>query len=189
MSTVRFKSHDVALELSGSEAFVVRQLALFAPYLGSVDAGALEGFEPGRAPRARPAAGEVAEPVDSNGRPAAAEPDAATAEPTNGQAGLELVAPEAGQDGLRAFLDRHPPRGRDRQTDAALLIAYYLQVGEQRASIRMGDLVGSCIRAGIDTRNLNRPIGVLTRRGLLEEAPGNTYRISRQGVQAVEGRL
>lgn len=186
MSTVRFKSDGVALELSGSESFVVRQLTLFAPFLGSVDAEALDGFEP-RARTRPPAPPDPEEEAAAPGRRESV--DSPAAEAANGHAGLELVAPEAAQDGLRAFLERHPPRGRDHQTDAALLISYYLQVEEQRPSIRMGDLVGSCIRAGIDTRNLNRPIGVLTRRGLLEEAAGNAYRISRQGVQTVEGRL
>ena len=200
MSSVRFKSGDVDLELSGSEAFVVRQLTKLAPFLAGVDPGALEGFRSvaassdgsgipasGPAPAEESAGagdGNEAPDVESNGRSAATAPEASVE-----RAGLERVAPESEQDGLRAFLEQHPPAGRDRQTDAALLIAYYLQTREARRALRMGDLVGSCIRAGIDTRNLNRPIGILTRRGLLEEAPGNTYRISSQGVQTVESRL
>jgi len=190
MSTVRFKSTDVDLELTGSEAFVVRQLASLAPFLAGVDPHALEGFHATReaggaaapAPAGSPPADEPG--IESNGTGAAPEGEDAIE-----RAGLERVAPESAQDGLRSFLEHHPPAGRDRQTDATLLIAYYLQAQEGRRALRMGDLVGSCIRAGIDTRNLNRPIGILTRRGLLEEAPGNTYRISSQGVQTVEGRL
>ena len=54
----------------------------------------------------------------------------------------------------------------------------------------VGDLIRCCIRAGVDTRNFNRVLGSLTRRGLLETVhPGTSYRLTNQGISMVERRM
>jgi hypothetical protein len=191
MATIRFQAGEVGLELAGSEQFVERQLLLLAPFLGDVDKAVIHG---GDRPEVR------AEPPPEPERTPEPEPDPVTfavesfvSAPSNGPTVTEVPVAAAialdDQDGLRSFYLAHEPHGRDSQTDAALLLAYYMNRMEGRESMRVGDLVQSCIRAGVDTRNLNRPLGVLTRRGLLEQGAGNTYRISSQGVQTVESRL
>jgi hypothetical protein len=134
--------------------------------LGAVDAAALDTIEPA---------------VDTGIRPApAASGDPAPESETNGS------DPE---DNLLAFYNSFPPNG-DRQVDAALLFAYYLQTKEAKSALGVGDLIRCCIRAGVDTRNFNRALGTLTRRGFLESVrPGNAYQLSEQGIAAVESRM
>jgi hypothetical protein len=109
--------------------------------------------------------------------------DAATAAPPgNGGPG----AP----DELIRFYGRFQPQGLDRQSDAALVFAYYLQQREGLPSLQLGDLIRCCIRAGVDTRNFNRTLGILTRRGYLETVRhGHSYRLSEYGAAAVESRM
>jgi hypothetical protein len=184
MSRVRFHAGDIDLELSGSEPFVLRQLKLLSTLLGPVDPAALEEAEaPGAAAVPEPPPEPAAEPV------LAAEPAAAPAESAP-------VAPpgpvNGGADGgeLLRFYQGFRPQDLDRQSDAALLFAYYLQQREGHPSLGIGDLIRCCIRAGVDTRNFNRTLGTLTRRGFLEAArQGGGYRLSEQGVRAVESRM
>jgi DNA-binding transcriptional regulator of glucitol operon len=71
-----------------------------------------------------------------------------------------------------------------------LLFSYFLQCREGMDALALGDLIRCCIRAGVDTRNFNRALGTLTRRGFLETVrPGHAYRLSDQGVAAVESRM
>ena len=193
MATIRFQAGEVGLELAGSEKFVERQLLLLAPFLGEGDKEVIGG-------RDRPEVGSRPAPEPERTREPEPDPEPVTfavesfvPEPSHRPTVTEVPVATAvaldDQDGLRSFYLAHEPHGRDSQTDAALLLAYYLNRMEGRESLRVGDLVQSCIRAGVDTRNLNRPLGVLTRRGLLEQGAGNTYRISSQGVQTVESRL
>lgn len=169
MSTVRFRSNGVSLELSGSESFVLRQLQMLSPSLGPVDRSVLA--EPAPPPPPEP------DPVEEN--EAAEEPQVEAAQ-DNGR---------SESDGFLDFVRAHPPRGRDRQSDAALLFAYYLQCERGQSALRVGDLLRCCIRAGVDTRNFNHALGTLSRRGLFETVrPGKAYRLSPQGVAAVENR-
>jgi len=186
MSRVRFQAGEVDLELKGSEPFVLRQLKLLSTLLGSVDPAALgepaaletpPAPEPGAAP-------EATEPLPE--AEAAAEAPAPAAEPvappTNG-------GPSAADD-LLTFYRRFQPADLDRQSDAALLFAYYLQRREGLDALQLRDLIRCCIRAGVDTRNFNRTLGTLTRRGYFETVRhGHAYRLSEQGVAAVESRM
>lgn len=208
MSRVRFHAGDIDLELSGSEPFVLRQLKLLGTFLGRVDADALGEVDavpaapvaetapelvaapaapsappPGfAAPQPFAAAGEVAEPRVAAAAPTNGGHAAAPARPVNG--GVEA------QDDLLVFYRGFQPAGLDRQSDAALLFAYYLQQREGVSSLQIGDLIRCCIRAGVDTRNFNRTLGTLTRRGYLETArQGHGYRLSDNGVAAVESRM
>jgi len=185
MSSIRFRAGAVDLELTGSEPFVVRQLQLLSPYLGHVNPAALDGADrllPSAVPIPAPPA-LVAEPEE--------EP-----EPTNGRAEtieaspVPVELPKAGEDGLVGFFRAHEPEGRDRQAQSALLFAYYMQEREGRRVLDIGDLIRCCIRAGVDTRNFNRTLGGLTRRGLLQTLRhGHSYRLSEQGAAAVEQRV
>ena len=166
MSSVRFRSGAVDLELSGSESFVNRQLRLLARYLEHVDENALEG-----------AAEVVAAPANG---------DAAPSEPVP-----EPVSGNGNGNGLLEFYRANEPTGRDRQGDAALLFAYYLQRHEGDGEpFKLGELIRCCIHAGVDTRNFHRTLGTLARRGLLEtHHHGRAYQLTEQGVAAVESRL
>lgn len=202
MSRVRFRAGDIGLELTGSEAFVLRQLKLLSSFLGSVDETAIddvpldEAADPERVPmEPEPAAvppGPVAAAVPEP--PPAAAPEEPPAAPTNGGHAQAPVRPAyggtAGADDLIRFYGRFQPQGLDRQSDAALLFAYYLQQREGLPSLQLGDLIRCCIRAGVDTRNFNRTLGILTRRGYLETVRhGHAYRLSEHGVAAVESRM
>ncbi len=197
MSSVHFRTSDIDLQLSGSEAFVTRQLLLLARGargLGRVEARALEA--PAAAPDAARRALPPAEaepnpaPVPEVAAPAlpAALPEAATARlvpPAPPQA-----VPPAQRDELASLYAHYPTAERDPQADAALLFAYYLQRREGLSSLRVGDLLRCCIRVGVDSRNFHRSIGTLTRRGLLQEVRrGESYRISEQGITTVEEKL
>ncbi len=201
MSRVRFHAGDIDLELSGSEPFVLRQLKQLATLLGRVDPEALGevgaplppapaeppvsvvAVEP--APAAPPAPAEVAEPVPA----AAPVPAAMSGGPAPGFPRPVNGGTDAHDDLLR-FYQGFRPLDLDRQSDAALLFAYYLQQREGLSSLQIGDLIRCCIRAGVDTRNFNRTLGTLTRRGFLETArQGSGYRLSEQGVRAVESRM
>lgn len=173
MSVVRFRAGDIDLELHGSESFVARQLLLLSPFLGRVDTEALRDLPPAPKPVVEKTNGVTIAPVVEAAPP---EPEA---------------EPEATpKDQLLEFYRSIAPTGRDRQADAALLFAYYLQRKEGVSALALGDLIRCCIRAGVDTRNFNRALGVLTRRGFLETVrPGHAYRISDQGAAAVEGRM
>jgi hypothetical protein len=93
-------------------------------------------------------------------------------------------------DELLSFYRAFKPVDLDRQSDAALLFSYWLQQREGFSPLLIGDLIRCCIRAGVDTRNFNRTLGTLTRRGFLETgAQGQGYRLSDQGVAAVENRM
>jgi len=168
MSTVRFRSTTIDLELKGSESFVNRQLQRLTPYLGSVDTLALDAAPAGEGP-----ATPENEPVVRIERllPRA----------TNG---------DGPEDALLTFYGSFPVNGRDRQIDAALLFAYYLETREGKSPLGVGDLIRCCIRTGVDTRNFNRVLGTLTRRGFLETVRhGHAYQLSEQGVAAVESRM
>lgn len=195
MATIRFQAGEVGLELAGSERFVERQLLLLAHFLGDVDSEVITATNGSRA-EASPAPAPTPAPEPVRIPVPLAIPDAVPESMSESGLGTTVTRVPAAaalglheEDGLRSFYLAHEPHSRDSQTDAALLLAYYLNRMEGRKSLRVGDLVQSCIRAGVDTRNLNRPIGLLTRRGLLEQGAGNTYRISSQGVQTVESRL
>jgi len=199
MATIRFQAGEVGLELAGSERFVERQLLLLAPLLGDVDSDVItttngSRVESSPVPDPAPAPAPAPQPVRISA-PLAIPDGVPVSVPESNRGTTVTQVPAAAalgfheEDGLRSFYLAHEPHSRDAQTDAALLLAYYLNRMEGRKSLRVGDLVQSCIRAGVDTRNLNRPIGLLTRRGLLEQGAGNTYRISSQGVQTVESRL
>ena len=192
MSKVRFHAGDIDLELSGSEPFVLRQLKLLSTLLGRVDPDALgeteapvAQVEEAPVPEPEPAAATPAapvEPVRTVAAEAPAVPPPALPRPVNGGA-------EAPDDLLR-FYRGFQPHDLDRQSDAALLFAYYLQQRTGFSSLQIGDLIRCCIRAGVDTRNFNRTLGTLTRRGFLETArQGHGYRLSDQGVAAVESRM
>jgi len=186
MTTIRFLTPDLDLELSGSEAFVSRQLLLLSPYLSGVDPKVLRAADAAAEPGAPDAAVPEADAEDDDGA-AAAHGNGAV--PEEGFAAALEPPPEA-MDGLEAFFRKHEPTGRDRQADAALLFAYYLQTHEGASALRLGDLIRCCIRAGVDTRNFNRTLGALTRRGLFTTLRhGHAYRLSEQGVAAVEQRL
>ena len=168
MSTVRFRAGEVDLELRGSESFIVRQLKLLSPFLGTVDAEVLDSAPPQEVREPAPEIEAAAVPAPDNGGP--------------------VAAPST--DDVRAFYDSFAPVGRDRQADAALLFAYWLQRKEGMTALRLGDLIRCCARAGVDTRNFNRSLGALTRRGFLETVrPGYSYRLSDQGAAAVESRM
>jgi len=178
MSSVRFRAGDIALELTGSESFVNRQLRLLSPFLGEVEEAALVDVAPAT----------VADEPSGNGDtlPPPPEPPAETV--------AETVAEPApvvtGDHPLNSFYASFDPGGRDRQSDAALLFAYYLQRKEGMNSLTLSDLIRCCIRAGVDTRNFNRTLGTLTRRGFLQTVRhGQAYRLSDQGVAAVESRM
>jgi hypothetical protein len=168
-------------------------LKLLSPLLGRVDGAALEEAllvevakqEPAAEPAPEPAAAAEPEPAPPP-EPAPATTNgghaAAAARPANGGA-------EAADDLVR-FYGRFQPQGLDRQSDAALLFAYYLQQREGLQALQLGDLIRCCIRAGVDTRNFNRTLGILTRRGYLETVRhGHAYRLSEHGVAAVESRM
>ena len=113
----------------------------------------------------------------------------AESEETRPESGFAPTA-EARTEGLVGFFQANEPQGPERQADAALLFAYFLQVQEGAGSLELGDLIRCCIRTGVDTRNFNRTLGALTRRGLLEPVrSGRGYRLSEHGVAAVEQRL
>jgi hypothetical protein len=207
MSRVRFRAGDIELELTGSEPFVLRQLKLLSPYLGGVDEGALHGAPSGdAAPPPEPPQVAEPEPLEVSREPAFAaaplprdEPateaaPAPVAAPTNGGHATASARPANGgaeaPDDLIRFYGRFQPQGLDRQSDAALLFAYYLQQREGLPALQLGDLIRCCIRAGVDTRNFNRTLGILTRRGYLETVRhGHAYRLSEHGVAAVESRM
>jgi len=211
MSRVRFRAGDIEMELTGSEPFVLRQLKLLSGYLGGVDARVLDDVPveeaasvepPPRVAQPAPAPVVGGAPVSSEPAvaayapepaPPAAEPVAPTA-PTNGGHAMPAALPANGggeaADELIRFYGRFQPQGLDRQSDAALLFAYYLQKREGQTSLQLGDLIRCCIRAGVDTRNFNRTLGILTRRGYLETVRhGHAYRLSEHGVAAVESRM
>lgn len=205
MSSIHFRSGEIDLQLRGSESFLLRQLLLFAPALGRVDSRALqvpaaaapppetpvqalppEAKEPATAiPTPLAATSEPAAPVATAAFSVAPPPaEAVAAVPRNGDT---THTPE---DDLASFYRSFVPMDRDRQVDAALLFAYYLQRKQGFAEVNIADLLRACIRAGVDSRNFHRALGVLTRRGLLEElSQGKRYRISEQGVGAVEERM
>jgi len=188
MSRIRFRAGAVNLELSGSEPFMVRQLQLLSPYLGQVDSAALDGADrslpPGPLPESSPE--PVEEPKPTNGRVQVVEAPPVQL-PKGGKAGK---GGEDGEDGLVGFFRAHEPVGGDRQAGSALLFAYYLQEREGRRAVDIGDLIRCCIRAGVDTRNFNRTLGGLTRRGLLQALRhGHRYRLSEQGAKSVEQRV
>lgn len=193
MSRVRFHAGDIDLELCGSEPFVLRQLQLLASLLGNVDVQALAGEV------LATQAESVAEPppaVETADEPEEATPEVAPAAvpaPTpSASANGEHLHPSGngGADELLRFYGSFEPQGLDRQSDAALLFAYYLQRREGLSSLQLGDLIRCCIRAGVDTRNFNRTLGILTRRGYLETVRhGHAYRLSEHGVAAVESRM
>lgn len=186
MSCVRFRAGTIALELSGSESFVDRQLQLLSPFLGQVDLDALA--------EASGAATVFVEPAPTNGDSAEIAVEAALpetpetpAELASAEAAAEVAEPA---DEVMTFYQSFEQSGPDRQADAALLFAYYLQRKEGLQSLRLGDLIRCCIRAGVDTRNFNRTVGTLTRRGFLETVRhGHAYRLSEQGVAVVENRM
>ncbi len=193
MTTVRFRSGGVDLELHGSESFVLRQLQSLAPFLGRVDPGALASLPPpGNLPPS-----EASPPFPE---PAAASPSEEASEPRSPVAnGIHHAsAPVASQaierppepgDAFLEFCRAHPLRGKDQQSDAALLFAYWLHRREGVESLRIGDLLRCCLRAGVDTRNFNRAIGGLVRRNfLLPHENGSSYRLSEQGIAFVESR-
>jgi hypothetical protein len=160
MSSVRFRSGSVDLELSGSESFVNRQLRLLSRYLEHVDEDALDAA-PADAEEPLPVDGEEPQPLSPDG------------------------------NGLLAFFRANQPTGPDRQGEAALLFAYYLQRHERDDEpFRLGDLIRCCIHAGVDTRNFHRTLGTLARRGLIETLRhGQAYQLTEQGAAAVESRL
>lgn len=194
MTSVRFRAGAIDLELRGSESFVTRQLQRFAPMLGPVDSEALEPQSrpleaPATNPPATPESQRVAghdqapgEALDEGARPA----DAGSA----GLPGRAANGNGAPRDELLSFFQGIEPNGSDPQADAALLFAYYLQHREGRDSLALGDLIRCCIRAGVDTRNFNRTLGTLTRRGFLQTVRhGHAYVLSEQGAAAVESRM
>lgn len=168
MSTIRFRSSAIDLELKGAESFVNRQLHRLTPYLGSVDEGALADPEQIE-DTAGSTTGDVTPRIEQLPRPT-----------TNGDGPV---------DPLLAFYNSFPANGRDAQIDAALLFAYYLQTRDGQKSLGVGDLIRCCIRAGVDTRNFNRVLGTLTRGGFLETVEHGAYQVSAQGVAAVESRM
>ena len=172
MSTIRFRSSAIDLELKGSESFVSRQLCRLTPYLGSVDGDALAPD-----PEGKP---QSAIPRETNGDSPA---------PRLEQTTPPAVSGDEPEDALVAFYSSFPTNGRDTQVDAALLFSYYLQNREGKATLGVGDLIRCCIRAGVDTCNFNRVLGTLMRRGLLEAVHGHAYQLSGQGVAAVESRM
>ncbi|MGQ0614506.1 MAG: hypothetical protein ACT4PV_12295 [Planctomycetaceae bacterium] len=197
MSSVHFRTSDIDLQLSGSEAFVTRQLLRFARGargLDRVEASALA------APAAVPACA-APPPMPQTPAPAAvpevAVPPAPAAAPERAALPTPPApppaspgAPGAPRDELVSLYANYPAADRDPQADAALLFAYYLQRREGLSSLRVGDLLRCCIRVGVDSRNFHRSIGTLTRRGLLQEVRrGESYRISEQGITAVEEKL
>ncbi|MEE8106304.1 MAG: hypothetical protein V3T86_12280 [Planctomycetota bacterium] len=197
MSSTRFRTNGIELELHGSEEFVLRQLRDLAFALGDVDSAALNGYtapaarsaEPAEEPaptsqesdaiRARSPGGATNGTMGSNG----------TSAPANG-AELQASGSTAAQDALISFFHSVPPIDRDRQAHAALVFAYHLHREEGVREVRIGDLLKCCIRVGVDSRNFHRAIGVLTRRSLLAEVRrGSSYRITDQGMAAIEERL
>jgi hypothetical protein len=187
MSRVRFHAGDIDLELHGSEPFVLRQLKLLSSLLGRVDQGALEATDAALPPPVV----EDAAPAPVPEAPSLPEPAAVEAlpAPANGSAAPANGGTES-HDELLSFFRGFHPVDLDRQSDAALLFAYWLQQREGFAPLLIGDLIRCCIRAGVDTRNFNRTLGTLTRRGFLESAAhGQGYRLSDQGVAAVENRM
>jgi hypothetical protein len=172
MSSVRFRSGTVDLELSGSESFVNRQLRLLSRYLEHVDEHALEAT-----------LAATDEPLPAPADDALVDVEESPAD------GDEPRSPEG--NGLLAFFRANEPTGRDRQGEAALLFAYYLQRRERDGKpFRLGDLIRCCIHAGVDTRNFHRTLGTLARRGLIETLRhGQAYQLTEQGAAAVESRL
>jgi len=194
MTTVRFRSGGVDLELHGSESFVLRQLHSLAPFLGRVDAEALGASPSPVAPQVAGATPAPTAPRPEVGMPEVAE-DLPRA-PANGihdraapAAPLAVDRPPEPGDAFLEFCRSHPLRGKDQQSDAALLFAYWLHQREGVQALRLGDLLRCCIRAGVDTRNFNRAIGGLVRRNFLQPLEnGSTYRLSEQGIAFVESR-
>ncbi len=186
MTTIHFRAGGIDLELSGSEDFVLRQLRLLSPSLGPVDPNALNGFTPA------PAVAAVAEEASPEVLPAETE-EVALSEPDSAPEPVAEPEPEAEAapvDELVEFFRSLPALDRDHQAHAALVFAYHLQTKEGMSSLRLGDLLRCCIRAGVDSRNFHRALGVLTRRGLLAEVRrGESYRITDQGVATIEERL
>jgi hypothetical protein len=135
----------------------------------------------------------VAEPVPSLAAVAAMAPATTAAAPSPQAPSASpraKDAPEAPVDELQRWFRTLPAGDKDPQVDAALLFAYFLQRREGKTAVGIGDLLRCCVRAGVDSRNFHRSLGVLSRRGLLEEVRhGSLYRISEQGIEAVEERL
>jgi hypothetical protein len=101
-----------------------------------------------------------------------------------------LAPAEGDENGVATFYRTHARPGDDPQAEAALLFAYYLQRRMGLRSLRHGDLIRCCIRAGVDTRNFTQSLGVLARRGHLETVrSGHSYRLSDEGAEAVERRF
>jgi hypothetical protein len=181
MTTIHFRAGGIDLELRGSEDFVLRQLRWLSPSLGPVDPNALNGFSPSAAIVEKEASPEVL-PAPKDEPEWAREPDE---EP---EPAVEAEAQPV--DELVDFFRSLPPLDRDHQAHAALVFAYHLQKKEGMSALRLGDLLRCCIRAGVDSRNFHRALGVLTRRGLLAEVRrGESYRITDQGVATIEERL
>jgi len=220
MSSTRFRSGGIELELHGSEEFVLRQLRDLAFALGPVDSSALSGYTPASgpnveatrddiaadatapAPDGEPQSERVAPPTNDSLAQDALRSGATdsgtdvpggatngTSTPANGVGGAAAESTSA-PDALIPFFQSVPPMDRDRQAHAALVFAYHLHREEGLREVRIGDLLKCCIRVGVDSRNFHRAIGVLTRRSLLAEVRrGSSYRITDQGMAAIEERL
>ncbi len=180
MTTIHFRAGGIDLELRGSEDFVLRQLRLLSPALGPVDPNALNGFTP--------AVAVVEEEASPEVLPASTEDVALTKPEPEAEAAPEVEA--APVDELVEFFRSLPALDRDHQAHAALVFAYHLQKKEGMSALRLGDLLRCCNRAGVDSRNFHRALGVLTRRGLLAEVRrGESYRITDRGAATIEERL
>ena len=182
MTTIHFRAGGIDLELRGSEDFVLRQLRLLSRSLGHVDPNALNG--------SATAAAVVEEEASPEVLPASTEELAQTAPDPLQKPEAKPEAAAGPVDELVEFFRALPPLDRDHQAHAALVFAYHLQTKEGMSALRLGDLLRCCIRAGVDSRNFHRALGVLTRRGLLAEVRrGESYRITDQGVATIEERL
>jgi hypothetical protein len=228
MSSTRFRTAGIELELQGSEDFVLRQLRDLAFALGDVDPSALLGSTAAHTPSAsersettdtRPTSDGTPDNTAANGGTPSHGSGAASARvetdrPANGVERMSAISASANRtaadrvtppvraaepeavgrgsapDTLVSFFESVPAIDRDRQAHAALVFAYHLQREEGLSEVRIGDLLKCCIRVGVDSRNFHRAIGVLTRRSLLAEVRrGSSYRITDQGMAAIEERL
>jgi len=174
---------DVAAEPAGETAAAgaERPEGAGAPAPGE-PVEAVPAFAAPPARETAPAAASVASFAPS--AVAARAPEPPVPHPRNGDA----HAPEP--DALQRWYRSLALGEKDQQMDAALYFAYYLQRKEGLPSVRISDLLRCCSRAGVDSRNFHRALGVLSRRGLLEEVRhGSVYRISDQGIETVEERL
>jgi len=187
MSRVFFRAGPTTLEVTGAEPFVNRQLVRLAEHLPYVDPSALEGALETRGFAVAEPAAPVRPPAPAEDAPAApvreTSPSPASAVPA--------PAPEpAPESDLVSFFRENEPGGRDRQAESALLFAYFLQHREGVRALELGDLLRCCARVGVDTRNFNRTLGRLTRRGLFETVRhGHAYRLSPHGLAAVEQQI